>query len=239
MQEKPQRLDKFLTSQNIGSRREAIKLIKSGKVKIDGEISVKPDAKIMPGFTAVKVDGKFVDYQKYLYVMMNKPKGLICATEDRHMQTVLDILPEQWRRKGMFPAGRLDKDTTGLLIITDDGDFAHQMLSPKKHVYKLYKAVTERRITDNDIKKFELGIKETNTEFAPAELWEEKVGERSYAFVKIREGKFHQVKRMFEVTGNAVIELERVQIGELPLDTSLDYGECKIMTKEEKDKIFK
>lgn len=238
MQERPERLDKFLTSQNIASRREAAKLIRSGKVTVDGQTGAKPDTKILPGLTAVEVNGRPVVYRKHLYIMMNKPAGLISASQDKRAQTVLDILPGQWRRRGMFPAGRLDKDTTGLLILTDDGDFAHRMLSPSRHVYKLYEARVRRPVTPEDAEAFAAGIRFGDTQFAPAELKPiEKDGE-AYAAVRIREGKFHQVKRMFEATDNEVLALKRLKIGGLPLDEHLQPGECRLLTEEERAKIF-
>lgn len=238
MQEKPQRLDKFLTSQNVASRRDSARLIKSGKVIVDGETAVKSDMKIVPGFTVIEVCGEKIEYQKYLYIMMNKPKGLICATEDKRAETVLDILPPELKRKGLFPAGRLDKNTTGLLIITDDGEFAHKMLSPKKHVYKTYKVLPEREITEFDIAEFAKGIAYKDITFAPATLWQEEENGEKVVFVKIHEGKFHQVKRMFEAVGNKVLELERVKIGSLYIDNELKYGESRILTFEERTKIF-
>lgn len=238
MQEKPQRLDRFLTSQNIGSRRETVKLIRDGKVTVDEKICVRPEMKIIPGLTAIEVNHQVVFYQKYIYIMMNKPKGLICATQDKQAQTVLDIVPEPWNRRGIFPAGRLDKDTTGLLVITDDGDFAHRMLSPKKQVYKLYRILPERKISDKDIDLFAQGIQYGGIQFAPAALWTEAVDGQEYAFVKIHEGKFHQVKRMFEAVGNQVLELKRIKIGALDLDKDLQEGESRLLTKEERNKIF-
>lgn len=238
MQAKPQRLDKFLTSQNIASRRDSARLIKSGKVIVDGKAAVKPDMKIVPGLTAIEVCGEKIVYQKYLYIMMNKPKGLICATEDKRAETVLDILPADLKRKGLFPAGRLDKNTTGFLIITDDGDFAHKMLSPKKHVYKTYKVEPEREITKEDIIEFEKGIIYKDITFAPAKLWEKEENGEKNVYVQIHEGKFHQVKRMFEAVGNKVLELERVKIGGLDMDSKLEEGECRLLTVEERAKIF-
>lgn len=143
----PERLDKFLTSQNVCSRKEAGKLVRAGLVQINGVQAQSPAQKLEPGRDRVTAEGQEILYRQYLYIMMHKPAGVLSATEDRQTPTVLDLLPPALSRRGLFPAGRLDKDTTGLLIITDDGDFAHRMLSPKSHVYKLYRALLERPVS--------------------------------------------------------------------------------------------
>ena len=140
----PERLDKFLASQNLGSRKEVSLLVRSGAVTVNGLIAADSAQKIDPEADSIAVNGREINYRKYLYLMMNKPAGVLSATEDRREKTVLDLLPPELRRRGLFPAGRLDKDTTGLLIITDDGEFAHRMLAPKSHIYKLYEARTLR-----------------------------------------------------------------------------------------------
>lgn len=235
--EKLIRLDKFLSSQNLGSRKDVTRLIKKGFVTIDSEVIKKADMKLSPLCSEVKVAGKTIDYKENVYIMMNKPAGVLSATEDKR-KTVLDILPTELSFRGLFPAGRLDKDTTGLLIITDDGNFAHEMLSPKKHIYKKYHAITERPISENDIKLFESGITYGDRKYSPAKLWKETVDGLELAAVLIREGKFHQVKRMFEATENKVLKLKRVQIGGLKLDESLAEGESRLITDYEKCLIF-
>ena len=167
---------------------------------------------------------------------MNKPKGVVCATQDNLSKTVLDIVPESLRRKGLAPAGRLDKDTVGLVILTDDGDFAHRIISPKKHVYKRYYAELDKAVTDEAVRMFENGIVLADgTVCLPARL--EIVGENS-ACVEICEGKFHQVKRMFSACGLSVLHLKRLSIGGLELDNTLAEGECREMTKDEKHSLF-
>lgn len=234
----PERLDKFLTSQNICSRKEAAKLVKAGAVTVNGAPARDSAQKIDPNSDRIAVNGEEVTYQKYLYIMMNKPAGVLSATEDSRAETVLDLLPPELYRRGLFPAGRLDKDTNGLLIITDDGDFAHRMLSPKKHVYKLYEAATARPITESDKTAFAEGIVSGEQTFAPARLWSESKNGTEFAMTEIREGKFHQVKRMFKAVGNEVITLKRLRIGGLQLDESLKEGEARLLTDAEVLTVF-
>ena len=170
--------------------------------------------------------------------MMNKPAGVLSATEDRKSRTVLDLLPPPLSRRGLFPAGRLDKDTTGLLILTDDGEFAHRMLSPKSHVYKRYAASTQNPVTAADVEVFKNGIRQGDITFAPARLWEEEYQGRKMAFVEIREGKYHQVKRMFEACDNRVVSLKRLKIGGLSLDETLQEGEARLLEQSEIASIF-
>lgn len=232
------RLDKFLASQNIGSRKEVSKIIKSGRVEVGGERIFLPDHKLNAEDEIVTVDGEIISYSKYIYIMMNKPAGLLSATEDKKSKTVLDIIPPEMYRRGLFPAGRLDKDTTGLLIITDDGEYAHKMLSPKKNVFKRYEVKAERDITGLDIQLFKQGIEYKGIKYAPAKLEVINDTDKSFCAVEITEGKFHQVKRMFESVDNLVLQLKRVSIGELLLDENLEPGECKILNNEEKGLVF-
>lgn len=229
-----ERLDKFLASQNFGSRKEVAALVRQGAVTVNGEVAHDSAQKLDPERDEVTVLGKKVGYQKHLYIMMNKPAGVLSATEDSRQETVLDLLPPELSRRGLFPAGRLDKDTTGLLILTDDGDFAHRMLTPKSHVYKLYQAEVERPITQADVEAFEAGVRAGAQQFSPARLW----GEGTTAFVEIREGKFHQVKRMFFATGNRVLTLKRLKIGGLALDETLPLGGARLLTAAEIAQIF-
>ncbi len=245
------RLDKILVSQNVGSRKEVQKLIKNGLVAVNGKPEKKPESKFDPEKDEISVQGEILNFQKYVYIMMNKPAGVLSASNDKNAPTVIDLLPENMKRRGLFPAGRLDKDTTGLLIITDDGDFAHNMLSPKKHVYKLYRAETDGIITQEHIEQFKKGIVfEDGTQCLPANLYTECPLDEPYknyfggtlksnvGFVKICEGKFHQVKKMFLAVGLKVIFLERLSIGNLVLDNNLERGESRFLYKHEKNLIF-
>ncbi len=234
----PERLDKFLASQNFGSRKEVAQMIRRGLVRVNGVPAGNEARKLDPETDCVTVNGEEVLYRKYLYLMMNKPKGVLSATEDRRCQTVLDLLPPVFHRRGLFPAGRLDKDTTGLLILTDDGDFAHRMLAPKSHVYKLYEAVTRRSVTEEDIAAFKAGVSQGGQDFAPARLWTERREDGERALVEIREGKFHQVKRMFQAVGNEVLALKRLKIGGLWLDDTLPAGAVRLLTEEETASVF-
>lgn len=232
------RIDKFLVSQNICTRKEAQKLVRKGLVKIDGEIIKKPETKLDPNVNKVTVDGKDISYQEYVYIIMNKPEGYISASNDKNVETVVDLVPKEMKRKNLFPAGRLDKDTTGMLIITDDGDFAHRMLSPKKHVEKVYKATLDGEVTDEMVENFRKGISfYDGTLCLSAKLLPNK--ENPYiARVIIREGKYHQVKKMFLTQGLTVKELHREQIGMLKLPKDLAPGECRFMQEDEKRNIF-
>ncbi len=230
------RIDKFISSQNLGSRKDVSIFLRKSLVTVNDIVVKNSSMKIDPSTDKVCLDGKLIEYSKFIYIMMNKPKGLLCATRDR-AKTVLDIVPDELKRRELFPAGRLDKDTTGLLIITDDGEFAHKMLSPKSHVYKLYRAKLDTAITEDDIKAFANGIKVKEFDFLPCELIIDKSQENS-AFVKIREGKFHQVKRMFGAVNKTVIELERLEIGMLKLDETLGQGECRKLSLDEIRLIF-
>lgn len=233
------RLDKILVSQSVGSRKEVQKLIKSGAVSVNGEICKKIDFKADTENDEITVNGQALNYQKYVYIMMNKPAGVVSATTDNHDKTVIDILPAEFKRKGLFPAGRLDKDTEGLLIITDDGDFAHKMLSPKKHVYKKYVAKVDADITEETIKRFEEGIVFADgTKCMPAKLELEKNSDKKTGIVTICEGKFHQVKKMFIYCGINVVHLQRISIGNLYLDGKLPIGCCKMMSNLDKELIF-
>lgn len=233
------RIDKILVSQNLGSRREVQKLIKSGNVLIDGKICKSVDLKIDPENCEIKVNGQALSYMKNIYIMMNKPCGVLSASRDKNCETVLDLIPQEYRRKGLFPAGRLDKDTQGLLIITDDGDFAHRMLSPKKHVEKKYIATLDNEITDNTIKAFESGIVFADgTKCRPALLEYTNNNDKKCGIVTICEGKFHQVKKMFCCCGLNVVQLKRISIGKLYLDSNLPIGKCKLMSKLDKQLIF-
>lgn len=232
------RIDKILVSQGIGSRREVQKRIKSGEVTVNGEIIRKPEFKADAENDKIAVLGKVLNYSEHIYIMMNKPVGVVSASNDNHDKTVIDILPDEYKRKGLFPAGRLDKDTEGLLIITDDGDFAHRMLSPKKHVDKQYIAQLDGEITEKTIQNFKQGIIFADgTKCLPAKL-EIYNNDKKTGLVTICEGKFHQVKKMFISCGLNVVHLQRISIGDLYLDGNLPIGGCKLLTNLDKKLIF-
>lgn len=227
-----QRLDKFLSNQLNISRANAKELIKKRLVTVNGDTAKLFDMKIDPERDAVSSEGKAVTYREHIYIMLNKPAGVVCATRDRLSETVLELIPEELRREGLFPAGRLDKDTVGFVFITDDGGFAHDILSPKKHVDKKYFVILEKNITENDIELLKSGITiETGEKCLPAEAV--TAGKQNEIFLTLREGKYHQVKRMAEALGNRVLYLKRVSIGGLALDENLREGECREITKEE------
>lgn len=234
-----ERLDKLISLNCNVSRREARQLIKDHAVTVDGSFDLRAESIIDTDCARITVNGHSFDLREHIYIMLNKPSGVITATEDRTKQTVIDIIPDNLRRKCLFPCGRLDRDTTGLLIITDDGDFAHRMMSPSHKVYKTYIATLSRELGAKDIRRLESGIGlEDGTHCLPARV--EKINcENGYAAkIQIREGKYHQVKRMFAACGNNVEHLRRVQIGALKLDESLAEGECRELTADETEKIF-
>lgn len=234
------RLDKILVSQNIGSRREVQKLIRDGAVCVNGECIKQPQHKADAASDKIMVGGKPIIYSKFVYIMMNKPAGVLSASNDRRAKTVIDLVPEEYRRPGLFPAGRLDKDTEGLLIITNDGEFAHNMLSPKKYVEKKYIAKLDSEITEDMIRQFENGITFADgTQCLPAKLEiNSELGDKTVAVVTICEGKFHQVKKMFAVCGKNVVHLKRISIGGLYLDGNLTIGSCKLLTELDKMSVF-
>ena len=202
-----ERLDKILASQNIGSRKEVGTLVRKGAVTVNGEIQKKPDAKVDGEIDEICVNGVPLLFQRNLYIMMNKPAGVLSAVRDSHMDTVLDLLPPKYQRRGLFPAGRLDRDTEGLMIITNDGDFAHKMLSPKSEIFKVYHAKLDAPITNEDIKQFAQGLIIGALQCLPAALEVLEKGNEPWAQVTICEGKFPQVKRMFAACGKKVVYL--------------------------------
>ena len=224
------RIDKILSSQNIASRKEIKSLIKQGRIKVNGQTVKKPEEKLDPYSCRITVDDTVVLYKRFIYIMLNKPKGILSASRDSREKTVLDLLPTELNRHGLFPAGRLDRNTEGLLIITDDGDFAHKMLAPKSHVYKLYEVTVDRALSDEDIEAFKTGISEGGDAFKPAGM--RITGERT-ALVEICEGKFHQIKRMFHAVGAEVQELKRIRVGELSLDADLPAGSSRELMRDE------
>ncbi len=233
-----ERLDKILSSQNFGSRKDTAKLIRTGRVSVNGQRVTRPEAKADPGQDSITLDGKEIGYERRVYYMMNKPGGVLSAARDKHSKTVLDLLPPEYQRRGLFPAGRLDKDTQGLLLITDDGDFAHRMLSPKSGVRKIYHARLDAPIGAEDIRAFEQGVQLEDFQCLPAGLRVLDEGSEPLVEVTVCEGKFHQVKRMFAARGKQVTFLKRVQIGGLVLEETLALGETRKLTPQELERIF-
>ena len=230
------RLDKYLSSQLTLSRSDAKALLRGGVVTVNGVAVRKGDFSLDPSEDAVAVNGTAVNYKKHLYIMMNKPAGVISASRDPSEKTVIDLLPETLRRPGLFPAGRLDKDTTGFVLITDDGQFAHDILSPRRHVPKNYSVWTHRRLTDTEEERFRGGMTVGETVFEKAEIafmGQEADGDLFLYSVTIREGRYHQIKIMFASLGAPLARLHRNRIGGLPLDASLSPGQAREITAEE------
>ena len=235
-----ERLDKIIANSGTLSRKEVHRLIKSGAVSVNGITTKDRGFCIDPETAEIKINGQAVSLEKYVYIMLNKPEGVVSATKDPTEKTVVDLVPAELKKKNLFPAGRLDRNTTGFVLITDNGDFAHKILSPKNHIEKTYEARLAERIDEESLKKVAEGITlGDGTECLPAKVRVLEDGENPLIEIKICEGKYHQIKRMFAAVGNAVIELKRVKMGELPLDESLAPGECKILSKEEVELINK
>ena len=230
-----QRLDKMIASTGKWSRREAKDLIRQGRVLVNGAVARSAEEKTDPA-AAVSVDGELLDYRRYTWIMLNKPAGVISATEDQRDRTVIDLIGDR-KRKDLFPAGRLDKDTEGLLLITNDGQLAHRLLSPRRHVDKTYYARIRGRVTEEDVGSFAHGVNigsgEAQEWTAPGVLEIIAGGEESEILLTIQEGKYHQVKRMFEAVGKEVAYLRRERMGTLTLDRDLKPGEYRPLTAEE------
>ena len=226
------RLDKYLSDMNVGTRAEIKKAVRSGRVTVDGEIAGNPGLSVNET-SSVFYMGKEILYELFSYYMLNKPSGVITATEDRYQKTVLDLLPDD-RRKDLSPVGRLDKDTEGLLLITNDGNLNHRLLAPRHHVDKRYYARIQGQVDSRDVRAFADGIRlDDGLCCMPAHLEIIKSGETSEIEVVIQEGKFHQIKRMFEAVGKKVIYLKRLSMGSLVLDPALSPGEWRRLTEDE------
>lgn len=229
-----QRLDKIIASTGKWSRREAKEMARRGLVAVNGGAVRSVEEKFDPEAVEITVNGEALCYRRYTWIMLNKPAGYLSATEDGRGRTVLDLLPQELRRKNLFPVGRLDKDTEGLLLLTDEGGLAHALLSPKRHVDKVYYTRTAGRLTEEDCRAFAAGLSlEDGLQCQPAGLEILSAGEESEAYVTLREGKFHQVKRMLASRGKPVAYLERVRMGNLPLDRGLSRGAFRFLTEEE------
>lgn len=232
------RLDKFIVSCGMATRSEVKKLVKQGRVAVDGITAVKSDEKIDENTSVVCLDGEQLNYREFIYLMLNKPSGYVSATYDAKLPTVIDLVPEEYLHFEPFPVGRLDIDTEGLLILTNDGKLAHELTSPKKHVYKTYYAELDADMEDADIEIFKNGIKlDEDFMTLPAELVITE--DRKKVYISICEGKFHQVKRMCQKVGKNVVYLERVKMGGLELDGSLERGTVRELKDNEIQLIYK
>ena len=231
-----QRLDKIISSQFNISRSIARTEIRRGKVTVNGEVVRDPSLQFSPEVQEISYRGQTLNYKKFIYIMMNKPKGVLSASSDKSRETVVDLLPDSLKRNNLFPVGRLDKDTTGLLIITDDGDFAHKVLSPKKNIYKTYIAHLDGDVTDEMTEIFKNGVTLADGQICKsAEL---KRISKNVAQIKIPEGKYHQIKRMFGTVGLGVNELHRKSVGALVLPQDLTFGESRELNMNEVESIF-
>ncbi|MBE6640388.1 MAG: rRNA pseudouridine synthase [Ruminococcaceae bacterium] len=227
------RLDKYIVACGVASRKEAAQAVRRKGVTVNGTVASSPDMKIDENSDKVVFCGEELVYQKYIWIMMNKPQGVISATEDaRGQKTVIDLLPERLQRMELFPCGRLDGDTTGLMLITNEGELAHRLLSPKRHVDKVYRFESARRITEEEIEKAAEGlVLGDGYECLPADIVadEEGCGGR----ITLREGKYHQIKRMFGAMDNRITGLKRVKFAEIELDPSLAPGEWRYLADHE------
>ena len=226
-----ERLDKVLAGTGRWSRREVKELIRQCRVTVDGRPASSPEEKVDPAAAKILVDGETVTWEQYVYIMLNKPAGLLSATEDSRQKTVLDLLPGELRRRGLAPVGRLDKDTEGLLLLTDDGELTHRLLSPKYHVDKVYFARVAGELTEADVAAFAAGITlGDGLVCRPAGL---EILSADTCLVTLQEGKFHQVKRMLASRGKPVLCLKRLSMGALQLDDGLLPGQFRRLTGEE------
>ena len=229
------RLDKILSTQLNISRTDAKQMIKKGRVSVNGIPAKSGDVKVADA-DIVAVDGNEISYSRFVYIMINKPKGVISASDGKGEKTVVDLVPSDMQRRGLFPAGRLDKDTTGFVLLTDDGEFAHSILAPSRHIDKTYVVTLDKPVTPEAVADFRSGM-ELNGERllqADAEIISE---DATVCRVVLRQGLYHQIKRMFKKHGLTVLELKRVKMGNLPLDDSLLPGECRYLSQKELDLI--
>jgi 16S rRNA pseudouridine516 synthase len=233
------RLDKIVADMGFGTRSEAARLIRDGDVLVDGRVASSGAEKYDPAISEITVGGTRLVYKKLRYFMMNKPAGVVSATEDRKEATVLDLMTDGDRRLGLFPAGRLDKDAEGLLLLTNDGDLVHRIISPSKNIWKTYYVETLGALGIEDAAALKTGVVlRDGLRCLPAVLEIISAGETSTASVRIREGKYHQVKRMLASRGKPVTYLKRLSIGGLELDSALVPGSYREMTREEVESVF-
>lgn len=236
---KTQRLDKILSHMGVGTRSELKKMVKQGRIHVDGKAVKDSGIQVDPDVHVIEADGERIVYREMIYLMLHKPPGVVSATEDTRDRTVLDLLKKEDRSFNPFPVGRLDKDTEGLLILTNDGPLAHDLLSPRKHVPKTYEARVLGYVDEEDVKRFKQGVQlDDGYDTMPAELTllnheDTEEGVVSHISLIIHEGKFHQVKRMFQAVGKRVIYLKRVAMGGLQLDPDLPIGRYRELTEDE------
>lgn len=231
------RLDKYLADMGVGTRSQVKQKIRKGMIQVNGTVIKEADYKVDAAKDSIFADGQQISYVQMEYYMLHKPAGCVSATEDKKEKTVLDLLPEQ-KRKDLFPVGRLDKDTEGLLLITNDGELAHRLLAPKKHVDKVYYAKVRGVVTEEDVKAFKEGVSIGQGEITmPSDLKILVSDEISEIRLTIQEGKFHQVKRMFLSVGKEVIYLKRLSMGSLVLDEKLSLGAYRPLTREELEQL--
>ena len=230
------RLDKYLAGLGIASRKELREVIRRGRVCVNGTAAVSPDMKIDPEKSAVTLDGAPLRYSKYHYYMLFKPCGVVTATEDSRQRTVLDLVTPEMRRMGLFPVGRLDKDTSGLLLLTDDGDFAHRVISPKSEIVKRYYARVDGTLTAADAEAFEAGIVLADgTCCLPAKL---EILSPDECIVAVMEGKYHQVRRMLASRSKPVTVLKRLSVGSLCLDDDMHEGDFRELAQQEIEMVY-
>ncbi len=240
------RLDRVLSNSGFGTRSEIKKIVRKGMVSVDGNTVKDSSLHVDPRNSVIEINGERLCYREFQYIMMNKPAGVISATSDIRQKTAVDLLPENYLSFNLFPAGRLDIDTEGLLLLTNDGQMTHELLSPKKHIDKRYYALIEGVVTQEDVRSFKEGVVlDDGYRTMPSELKVIRAGTgsqdsspngsnlRSEIELILHEGKYHQVKRMFEAVGKRVIYLKRIQMGGLKLDEALKVGECRELTPEE------
>ena len=234
------RLDKCLADCGLGTRSEVKSLLKAKRITVNGKVVNNGKVQVNPETDEILFDGEKIQYEEFVYIMMNKPKGVVSATEDNLHKTVLDLIDPLYFKKGVFPVGRLDIDTHGLLLLTNDGELAHRLLSPKKHVTKIYQARVEGVMTDEDAAAFEKGIVLSDgTECMPARLdILSTTQDESIVQIHLKEGKFHQVKRMVKACGKTVVDLQRLTMGPLKFDESLALGESRPLTEEELESLM-
>ena len=226
-----ERLDKVIANRGVASRREVKALVRQGRVLVDGVPAAAPDMKVAAETAVITVDGMTLGSEQHIYLLLHKPAGVLTATEDKRQPTVLDLIPQEWRRRDLAPVGRLDKDTEGLLLLTDDGELTHRLLSPKYHVDKVYYARVEGVPDEQDAAAFAEGLLlGDGLQCLPAKLEPLGGGE---CLVTLREGKFHQVKRMLASRGKPVQYLKRLSMGPLRLEPELAAGQCRLLTEEE------
>ncbi len=231
------RLDRFIAEQMNISRSDAKEYIRRGRISVNGSICRRGELSVEPEKDAVSADGRSIIYREFIYIMLNKPAGTVCAVRDELSPTVLGLIPPELRRKGLFPAGRLDKDTEGFVFITDDGALGHRIISPRSHVDKVYYAELENEADEGYPEAFASGMEIDGGERClPASI--ELLEDRRKVMITLHEGKYHQVKRMIAALGNKVIYLKRTAVGGIPLDPALKPGECREILHKEIENLY-